>query len=99
MMEQWADYLIDVPETGTYQITMKAACVNIDQVLEVSSGDKKLATVPIVMDFGLWAVTKPVELKLAKGVQKLRVETPRSAGAEHHERGIALRWFDLKLVK
>lgn len=92
MKSQWADYVLDIPASGTYEITMKAACVNDEQVLEVNSGDRKLAKVDIPLSFGLWQVTKPVELKLEKGIQTIRVETPTT----EHKRGIALRWFELK---
>ncbi|MEI6535598.1 MAG: hypothetical protein WCN98_09685, partial [Verrucomicrobiaceae bacterium] len=96
MKEQWADYVLDVPADGTYEIVMKATCVNSDQILEVCSGETRLAVVPIALSYGLWQETRPVELKLAKGVQTLRVQTPKSLNAENHERGIALRSFDIK---
>ncbi|MEI6236285.1 MAG: hypothetical protein WCT04_24780 [Planctomycetota bacterium] len=99
MKSQWADYSLDVPVTGTYVITMKAACINVEQVLEVLSGKTVLATVPIELSYGLWQETKPVELKLSKGVQILRVQTPQSINAENHKRGIALRSFELKPKK
>ena len=75
---------------------MKAACINEDQLLEVCSGDKVIATVPIPLEFGLWQETKPVELKLEKGTQTVRVQTPVSVNAENHKRGIALRSFELR---
>ena len=92
MKSQWAAYTIDVPASGTYQIVMKAACVNIDQDLEVCSGGKIIATVPIPLSYGLWEETSPVGLKLEKGVQTLRIQTPTT----ELKRGIALRWFELK---
>jgi hypothetical protein len=75
---------------------MQAACINDEQVLEVCSGGKVIATVPIPLAFGLWQETKPVELKLDKGKQTLRIQTPVSVNAENHKRGIALKWFELK---
>ena len=96
MQFQWADYRVEVPAAGTYQITMKAACINTDQLLEVLSGETKLATVDIPLSFGLWQQTKPVELKLDKGAQTLRIQTPVSVAAENHKRGIALKEFELK---
>ena len=92
MKEQWADYTVDVPAAGTYEITMKAACINEDQLLEVCSGTTIIATVPIPLSYGLWQVTKPVALKLDKGPQTLRIQTPTT----EHKRGIAFRWFELK---
>ena len=96
MKEQWADYILEVPAAGTYQITMKAACINTDQLLEIFSGETRLEVVDIPLSYGLWQVTKPVELKLAKGIQTLRVQTPKSIDFENHKRGIALRSFELK---
>jgi len=92
MKSQWADYLIDVPAAGTYRLVMQAACVNDHQVLEFCSGDKMLAQVAIPLTYGLWQETSPVELRLDKGVQTLRVQTPTT----EHKRGIALQSFKLK---
>jgi hypothetical protein len=92
MKEQWADYALEVPAAGTYEITLQAACVNADQVLEVCSGGTVIATVPIPLSYGLWQLTKPVALRLENGLQTLRVQTPTT----EHKRGIALRWFELK---
>jgi hypothetical protein len=96
MKEQWADYTLDVPAAGNYQIVMRVACINEDQLLEVCSSGKVLATVPVPLAFGVWQETKPVELKLDKGRQTLRIQTPVSVDAENHKRGIALKWFELK---
>ena len=96
MKEQWADYTLDIPASGAYQISMKAACVNEDQLLEVCSGARVIAAVPIPLSYGLWEETQPVELKLDGGLQTIRVQTPISVNAENHKRGIALRCFDLK---
>ena len=96
MQFQWVDYSIDVPTTGTYAITMKAACINSDQLLEVCAGTNVIAKVDIPLSFGLWTETPPVELKLTQGVQTLRVQTPMSVAQENHKRGIALKSFVLK---
>lgn len=95
MKEQWADYTIEVPVSGTYRITMQAASVNEDQILEVCSGTNVLAKVPITFAFGLWQESQPVELKLERGKPTIRVQTPVSVDAENHKRGIALRSFQL----
>jgi hypothetical protein len=92
LKEQWADYTVDVPAAGTYVITMKAACINEDQWLEVCSGTNVLAKVQIPLNFGLWEEAKPVEINLKGGRQTIRVQTPTT----EHKRGIALKWFELK---
>ena len=96
MKEQWADYVLSVPAAGTYHITMKAACINVDQLLEIFSGGTRLAVVDIPLSYGLWQQTGPVELRLGKGIQTLRVQTPKSVNFENHKRGIALHSFELK---
>jgi hypothetical protein len=89
MESSWIDYTIDVPATGTYGIVMRVAAVNVDQVLDISSGTDKLATIHIPNTTGLWTTTEAVDLKLNKGAQTLRISAP-------YQRGIAVRWFELK---
>jgi len=88
----WIDYRINVPATGTYGLTMRVATPNREQVMTVTSGTKKLATLSIPNTTGLWGTTEEVSLALSKGVQALRFATP-------YQRGIALRWFELKPKK
>ena len=91
MNEQWADYSLEVPQAGNYLISMKAACINDDQLLQICSGTSVIATVPIANTLGVWEKTKPVELKLERGKQILRVQTL----VANHLRGIALKSFEL----
>jgi hypothetical protein len=83
------DYQIDAPAAGTYEMTARVAVVNLDQLLEVSVGDDKLATINIPNTNGMWTTTPAVAVKLAKGPQTLRVSAPM-------QRGVAIRWFELK---
>jgi len=85
----WIDYAVDVPAPGVYELTMRTATPNFDQVLHVSSGKSKLATVPVPNTAGLWGTTEKVALRLSKGPQTLRLSAP-------YQRGIALRWLELK---
>lgn len=89
MQSAWTDYLIDVPAAGAYVMTMKTAAVNREQEFDISSGDKRLATIDVPMSAGLWATTPEVELKLDKGTQTLRISTG-------FQRGVAVKWFELK---
>jgi len=90
MKISWLDYPIDVPEDGTYSMEMMLAAANRDQVLEVSCGDEKLGTVKIPGTTGLWRKMEPVDMKLKKGTQTIRITSPGN------QRGIAIRWFELK---
>ena len=85
----WVDYTLEVPATGTYGMTMRIATPNRDQILDIRSGDNKLATLKIPNTTGLWGTTPEVNIRLNKGVQTLRISAP-------FQRGIALRWFELK---
>jgi hypothetical protein len=89
MQNAWVDYPINVPATGIYGLTMRVAVANREQVLDITSGTTKLATVNIPNSYGVWETTAPVDLKLSRGVQTLRVSTP-------FQRGVTLRWFELK---
>jgi hypothetical protein len=85
----WVDYRIDVPATGTYGLELRVAAPNFDQVINVSSDATTIATVNIPNTGGLWETTKAVDLTLEKGMQTLRLSTP-------FQRGIAVRWLELK---
>ncbi len=84
----WVEYAIDVPRAGTYEMIARATVVNMDQVLDVSLGDVKLATISIPNTYGVWTTTPAVSFKLDKGPQTLRIATPM-------QRGVAIRWFEL----
>ena len=87
----WAEYAVDAPAAGKYEITMKAAAVNDGQLLEVGSDAfNAVSLVRIPMTHGLWATTVPVDVKLVQGAQKLRVAVIPG------QRGVALRSFELK---
>lgn len=87
--ESWMDYALDVPATGTYALQMRTATPNFDQVLDISTGAAKLATVKVPNTAGLWGTTSAVDVKLDKGLQTVRVSAP-------FQRGVAVRWFELK---
>jgi len=85
----WIEYKIDVPAGGTYGLTMRIATPNREQVLDLSCGGEKLMTIPIPNTTGLWGTTKEISIKLSKGQQVLKFSAP-------FQRGIAVRWFELK---
>jgi len=90
MKSSWVDYKVNVPATGTYGMVIRVATPNRDQILDISSGTNRLATVKIPNTTGLWGTTPEVNIRLNRGVQTLRLSAP-------FQRGIALRWFELKL--
>jgi len=85
----WIEYQIDVPATRTYRLTMRIATPNSKQVLDLSCGTDKLATIQIPNTTGLWGTTEQVSIPLKKGTQTVRFSAP-------FQRGIAVRWFELK---
>jgi hypothetical protein len=87
--ESWIEYAINVPAAGAYELTLRTATPNREQVLTLSRGGEKVATLDVPNSTGLWATTKPVAVKLEKGRQVLRF----TAG---YQRGIAIRWIELK---
>jgi len=89
MKSAWVTYGIDIPASGSYVLTMTTAAVNLDQKLDVSCGDAKLATVDVPLSHGLWTSTKSVEVKLDQGIQVLKISAP-------FQRGVALKSLELK---
>ncbi len=85
----WVEYELELPEAGTYLLTLRTAAPNRDQKFDVSSGEKELGTVVVPMSTGLWATTPEVELPLDKGRQALRITAP-------FQRGVAVRWLELR---
>lgn len=88
----WVEYIIDAPEAGTYSLEVMLAAANRDLVLDVNRGAEKLGTVKIPGTQGLWQKMQPVDIALVKGPQPIRFSAP-------FQRGIAVRWFELKLKK
>lgn len=87
----WAEYTIEAPAAGKYELTMKVAAINDGQFLQVGSdafNAVSLAKVP--MTHGLWGTTPPADVKLVQGVQNIRVSVIPG------QRGIALHSFELR---
>ena len=89
MNESWVEYAVDVPTSGVYGVKMRVAAPNYKQVLNISSGKDKLATIKIPNTTGLWRTTQEVDVRLKKGVQTLRMSAA-------FQRGVAIRWLELK---
>ena len=85
----WMDYALDVPAAGTYAVELKAATPNDGQILDVSCGAKKLATIKVPNTTGLWGMTPAVDVPLERGRQTLRISAP-------FQRGVAVRYLELK---
>jgi hypothetical protein len=87
----WVDYTVNAPEAGTYLIQVHVATPYSKQVIEVKSGTgvEQLGTIHLPNTKGLWQTTDPVEIQLNKGVQNVRLFAP-------FQRGLAIRWFELK---
>ncbi len=91
LASSWIEYSLDVPESGTYSLVLRLATPNDEQVLEVSSGQDESVQIKVPNSAGLWA-TAATELRLEKGSQTLKIAAP-------FQRGIAVRWLELKPVR
>lgn len=92
--DKWGDepqveYVVEVPATGMYGLTMRTAAVNLRQAIEVECGSDLTVNVPYTR--GLWGTTPEVDMPLREGKQTLTLTRPRP------HRGVALRWLELKL--
>ena len=89
VQNSWVDYTLDVPAAGIYALEIKVAAANLDQVLDISSGNDKLATVKVPNTNGLWGTTPAVDINLQDGRQTLRIAAP-------FQRGVAVKSLELK---
>ncbi|MCY2953762.1 MAG: hypothetical protein NTU53_17550, partial [Planctomycetota bacterium] len=92
IQDSWIDYTLDVTTAGVYEMQIKVAAPNFDQVLDISSGTNKLATIKVPNTTGLWAMTPAVDIKLEARKQSLRVSAP-------FQRGVAVRCLELHFRK
>ena len=92
IQNSWVDYVIDVPKAGTYKMAVMLAAANRNLVLNVTCGTEKLGAIKIPGTKAMWQKMSPVDIKLKAGKQTLRISAP-------FQRGIALRWFELKAKK
>ena len=87
----WAEYLVDAPQKGVYEIVVTASAVNDGQVLEAGSEHyNKTAFVRVPMSHGLWTAAPPAEIKLNEGVQTVRIATMPN------QRGVSVLSFQLR---
>lgn len=87
----WAEYLVDAPQKGVYEIVVTASAVNDGQILEAGSEHyNKTAFVRVPMSHGLWAAAPPAEIKLNEGVQTVRIATMPN------QRGVSVLSFQLR---
>jgi len=84
------EYAVDVPESGLYGLTMRAAVANFEQSVQVAVGTDQPVSVEVPNTHGLWGTTPEVDIRLPKGAQTLTLTRPAS------QRGLALRWLELK---
>jgi len=87
------DYVVEVPETGIYGLTIRAAAANFEQSIEVAVGTDQPISVQVPNTHGLWGTTPEVDVRLQKGTQTLTLTRPAS------QRGVALRYLELKSKK
>jgi len=84
------EYVVEVPETGIYSLTMRTAVVNFEQSIDVAVGADKPISVKVPNTHGLWGTTPEVDVQLKKGTQTFTLTRPAS------QRGLALRYLELK---
>lgn len=84
------EYVVDVPETGVYGLTLNAAVANLEQSVLVGVGADPPVALEIPNSHGLWKTTPKVNLRLEKGMRTITLTRPPS------QRGLAIRYLKLK---
>jgi len=89
------EYTIDVPESGSYELSAKVVTTSADQHLLVSVNDaKEPQNIAAPFTVGMWDLTPPVRIMLVKGQNVLRF----SRGGENIK-GLTIKEFTLTPVK
>ena len=70
------EYTFDAPKAGKYRLTARVVTPTPDQQLLVSVNGANDVTLALPYTVGMWDVTEPVEIKLAKGENLLAITGP-----------------------
>jgi hypothetical protein len=86
-------YEIEVPEAGVYELALKVAAANTDQVVNVrvidAAAPSEKTAINIPYTTGLWQIAKGPDMKLNKGKQTIEI-------SHGFQRGVAFKSFELK---
>jgi hypothetical protein len=85
----WAEFPVEVAQSGKYQVVLMAATPNTGQRMELAVDGKSLVSIAVPNSRGLWANTPAVEIELAAGPQVLRLTVPS-------QRGVALKQLEFR---
>jgi hypothetical protein len=88
------EYVIDAPKAGKYALSARVVTVNMDPHLLLTLNNAKSAIdIALPYTVGMWKASKPVEISLVKGKNRLRF----TRKAPNH--GLTLKDFTLKPLK
>lgn len=82
---------VEVPRAGRYALAARIVTVGQEQDIQVSANDKDAVKIDIPYTRGMWETTKPVEVTLVQGKNKLSLSGP--------SRSMALKDFTLTPIR
>jgi len=89
-----AEYEVDVPKEGKYQILADVATVQTGQKFIISANDGSSPTeIDVPYTIGMWEYTEPVTLELKRGKNTIHVELVQGS------RGVTVKDFILREAK
>ncbi|HIG83747.1 MAG TPA: hypothetical protein EYQ23_06775 [Verrucomicrobiales bacterium] len=83
-------WTVRVPSTGTYELTLQAAVVNVDQAVNIAVNDGRPVPLSIPNTHGLWQQTLPLTCDLKQGANIINLTRPAT------QRGLALRYLEFR---
>jgi len=93
------EYVIEVPETGQYELTARVVTPSWKQNLLFSVNDGKSVNIDLPYTLGMWESTKPVKISLKPGKNHLRFFREERQLEDARDKGISIRDFTLKPTK
>jgi hypothetical protein len=82
---------VEAPQAGRYALAARIVTVGQEQSIQVSANDKEGVKIDIPYTRGMWETTKPVEVALVQGKNKLSFSGP--------SRSMALKDFTLTPIR
>lgn len=86
-------YNVTLPEAGTYMFSATLTSVTIDQTFLMRVNRRNMYEIDIPMSMGDWVETKPVEMKLKAGRNRLQFT------CKSPNKGLSIKCFTLKPIK
>jgi len=90
-LQVYFEYEIDAKQAGTYELSANVVTYKHSQFLSIATNNNKFTHVKLPFTLGDWGVSKPIEINLVKGKNRLKIKRIHPP-----QKGVAIKTFTLK---